>query len=184
MGEQFVEKMTWAERIDSNGRPVLIPGNVPTVEGVVTCPAVRGATNWFGSSYNPESGLFYVMAAEDCGLYRAAGSKYGSNPEIREPGKRFLRALNPETGELVWEKPLIGSQEANYGGVLSTKGGIVFHGETGGGFAAVHTETGETLWSMDTNDAWRATPMTYMMDGKQYIAVASGSNILSFALPD
>lgn len=184
LGEPFVESMTWAERIDESGRPIRTAGNVPNLEGVVTCPAVRGATNWYGSSFNYETGLFYVMAAEDCGLYRSEGRIYGPVPGVRESGKRYLRALNPETGEVVWEKPLTGAQEANYSGVLSTAGGIIFHGETGGGFAAVDAATGETLWVVNTNDLWRATPMTYVVNGKQYIAVTAGSNILAFALAD
>lgn len=181
-GKPFVRKMTWASGIGADGMPVLLPGYAPTNEGQVKCPAVRGATNWFSASYNPGTRLFYVMAAEDCGYYRKTGRVYGPNPDFKDPGKRFLRALNINTAATVWQKPLTGSNEANYSGVLSTAGNLVFHGETAGGFAAVDARNGKTLWSFPTNDSWRSSPMTYMVDGKQYVAVAAGTNVIAFAL--
>jgi alcohol dehydrogenase (cytochrome c) len=182
LGTPFVKRLTWASGIDSHGVPILLPANEPTPEGTLTCPSVRGATNWYGTSYNARTGLFYVMAAEDCSVYRPVGSIYTGKPDPNNAGVRFVRALDIETGRLVWEKPVSGSQEANYTGVLSTAGGLVFHGETSGAFAAVDARSGETLWSFDANGNWRATPMTYMIDGQQYIAVAAGTNILAFAL--
>jgi PQQ-dependent dehydrogenase (methanol/ethanol family) len=180
----FVEKMNWASGIDAKGRPILIPGREPTEAGVFACPAVRGATNWFSTAYSPQTKLFYLMAAEDCGVFRTKGRIYGANVDVKSPGQRFLRAIDPQTGKIVWEKPLTGSHEANYSGVLSTAGGLVFHGETAGGFAAVDAKTGKTLWYFPTNDAWRASPMTYMVEGRQYVAVAAGSNIISLTLPE
>ncbi len=82
----------------------------------------------------------------------------------------------------MWEVPQVGPQEANYSGVLSTAGGLVFYGETGGGFAAVDAQTGKTLWTFKANEPWKASPMTYSIDGRQYVAIASGGNILAFAL--
>jgi alcohol dehydrogenase (cytochrome c) len=167
MAEPFVKKMNWASNIGQDGRPVLIPGREPTVEGTFACPAVRGATNWYSTAYSPDTRLFYVMAAEDCGIFRTKGNIYGANVDVQSPGQRFLRAIDSETGRVVWQKALTGSQEANYSGVLSTKGGLVFHGETSGGFSAVDAGTGKTLWHVPVNDAWRASPMTYMVAGKQ-----------------
>jgi alcohol dehydrogenase (cytochrome c) len=66
--------------------------------------------------------------------------------------------------------------------VLSTAGGLIFYGETGGGFAAVDAKTGKTLWGFKATEPWKASPMTYVMNGRQYVAIASGGNILSFAL--
>jgi alcohol dehydrogenase (cytochrome c) len=183
-GTPFVKKMSWASGIGADGVPILLPGNEPTAEGTLTCPSVRGATNWYATSYNPGTKLFYVMAAEDCGIYRKVGSIYAGKPDPKDPGARFVRALDIQTGGLVWEKPLIGSHEANYTGVLSTAGGLVFHGETGGAYAAVDAVTGKTLWTFRANDSWRATGMSYLVDGKQYVAVAAGTNVVAFALRD
>ena len=182
LAKPFVKKMNWASGIGPDGMPILQPNYVPTDEGTFTCPAVRGATNWFSTSYNPGTQLFYVMAAEDCNIYRKTGRLWSPNPDLKDPGKRFLRALDIRTGALVWEKPLTGSNEANYSGVLSTAGNLVFYGETAGGFAAVDAKTGRTLWSFPTNDSWRASPMTYSIANKQYVAVAAGTNIIAFTL--
>jgi PQQ-dependent dehydrogenase (methanol/ethanol family) len=183
-GAAFVKRLTWASGLSPQGVPITTENNVPTDEGTYTCPNVRGATNWYAQSFNPGTGLFYVMAAEDCGIYRRVGSTYAGRPDPQNPGERFLRALNIETGQVAWEKKLVGSQEANYSGVLTTAGGLAFHGEIGGAFAAVDAKTGETLWYFRTNDNWRATAMSYLLDGKQYVAVAAGSNIITFALRD
>jgi PQQ-dependent dehydrogenase (methanol/ethanol family) len=178
----FVRKLTWASGVGPDGKPQLLPNNFPTVEGVRTCPSVRGATNWYASAYNPGTGLFYVMAAEDCSIYRKVGSGYSGDHDVKDPSRRYLRAIDVATGKIAWEKPLSGSQEANYTGVLTTAGGLVFHGETGGAFAAVDARTGKTLWIFRANANWRAPPMTYTLKGRQYVAVAAGANILSFAL--
>ncbi len=97
---------------------------------------------------------------------------------------KYLRAFDIDTGGVAWELPLIGPAEANYSGVLSTAGGLVFFGETSGGFAAVDAKTGKYLWHFEANQPWKASPMTYTVAGHQYVAIASGANILSFSLPD
>jgi alcohol dehydrogenase (cytochrome c) len=97
--------------------------------------------------------------------------------------KKVLRAIDIETGEARWEIPQIGPANS-WGGVLSTAGGIVIFAEDSGALMAVDAEEGERLWSFQTNSLWKASPMTYMFDGKQYIAIAAGPNILAFALPD
>jgi PQQ-dependent dehydrogenase (methanol/ethanol family) len=183
LGQPFVKKLTWASGNGKDGRPQLVEGNKPTRTGTVTCPAVRGATNWYSTAFNPATRLFYVMAVEDCNIYKQ--SQLGGYVPFRDPAARpekYLRALDVETGKVAWEIAQVGPPEANYSGVLSTDGGLVFYGETGGGFAAVDAKTGKTLWHFETNQAWKASPMTYMMNGRQYVAIASGGNILSFAI--
>ncbi len=178
----FVRKMNWASGYGPDGKPRLLPGNDVTPSGVKGCPSVRGATNWYPSAFDPQTRLFYVMAAEDCGIYRTKGRIFGNNPDPTETGLRLVRALNIETGDIVWEKPMPGPQETNYSGVLTTAGGLLFHGEVGGDFAAVDAKTGKTLYRFRTNDNWRATPMTYTVDGRQYIAGMAGQVLWAFAL--
>ncbi len=180
----FVKRLTWASGIDANGRPKLLPANETTVAGVETCPAVRGATNWYSTAYNPQTRLYYVMSVEDCTVYRKAqDGGYGRVTHPSEPPAKILRAIDVNTGNIAWEAPMLGSPERNYAGVLSTAGGLTFFGETSGGFAAVDARSGRYLWHFDSNQPWKASPMTYAIDGRQYIAIASGSNILSFSLP-
>jgi PQQ-dependent dehydrogenase (methanol/ethanol family) len=183
LAKPFVKKMTWADSFDpKTGAPHLVPGNIPTEAGTKTCPGVRGATNWYPTAFDPQTKLFYVMAAEDCGIYRSKGRIFGNNPDPSDPGIRLLRALDIETGRIVWEKPMVGPQETNYSGVLSTGGGLLFHGEVGGDFAAVDARTGKTLYRFRTNDSWRATPMTYTVGGRQYIAAMVGQVLWAFAI--
>lgn len=185
LSKPFIKKLTWSSAVDTSGRPVLTANNEVTAGGVKTCPPPRGATNWYSPAFNPLTGLYYVMVVEDCGFYWTARlGGMGSVDSPRDPGQKWLRAINIETGEIAWEIPQIGPVEQNYSGVLTTATGLVFYGETGGAFAAVDAKNGKTLWHFGTNSVWKASPMTYTAAGRQYIAIASGANILSFALPE
>jgi len=183
LGKPFVKKMNWASGIGPDGKPQLLPANQPTKAGVKTCPSVRGATNWYATSFHPGTKLFYVMAVEDCSIYtQSQRGGYEGYHVPSDSGLKYLRALNIETGEMVWEIPQVGPQEANYSGVLTTAGGLLFYGETGGRFAAVDVKSGKVLSTFKASESWRASPMTYMVNGRQYIAITAGGNILSFAL--
>jgi alcohol dehydrogenase (cytochrome c) len=191
LGQPFVKKLTWASGIGRDGRPQLVPGQDPTPGGTKSCPAVEGASNWMSTAYNPATRLFYVMAEEACNIYTKSSawwepgkSFYGGGTRMipGEPPEKVLRALDLETGKIVWEVPQIGPG-TSWGGVLSTAGGLVFFGEDSGAFAAVDAKTGKSLWHFQTSQSWKASPMTYMVEGRQHVAVAAGSNILSFGLP-
>ena len=185
LASKMVNKLNWASGISSETwTPELLPANETTVPGTVTCPAVRGATNWYSTAYNPATHLYYVMTVEDCTVYikaEDAGYRRYSNPA--DPAQKILRAFDVETGKVAWQIILPGPLQSNYSGVLSTMSGLLFFGESSGGFAAVDAGTGKYLWHFETNHAIRASPMTYAIGGRQYIAIASGGNILSFALP-
>jgi PQQ-dependent dehydrogenase (methanol/ethanol family) len=191
LAKPFVKKMTWATGIGKDGRPQLIPEAVPTPQGVKACPAVEGATNWMSTAYNPATGLFYVMALERCTIYSKSVTWFeqgrsfygGTTREVPgEKGEKFLRALDLQTGNLVWEYPMTGPGNT-WGGVLSTASGLVFFGDDSGALAAVEAKTGKPLWHFHTSQSWKASPMTYLAGGTQYIAVAAGPNILAFAIP-
>jgi len=204
LAKAFAKKISWASGIDAKGRPIELSGNVPTPEGSVTCPDIRGAANWMSTAFNPATGLYYVMTIENCGTYRS--TQFGLNPAPQpppgrggggrgdrggtlfsvpggEPARRYLRAIDMQTGNVAWEI----EQKVpapNYGGVLSTAGGLVFYSESSGGFAAVDAKAGRTLWHFETSQSPKASPMTYSVDGRQYVALASGPNIFAFALPE
>jgi PQQ-dependent dehydrogenase (methanol/ethanol family) len=186
MATRMVDKMTWASGINQEDwTPILLPANETTEQGSKACPAVRGATNWYSTAYNPSTRLYYVMTVEDCGIYRKAeDGGFGRYFDPKDPAKKILRAFDIETGKVMWQIDLPGPVQSNYSGVLSTSGGLLFFGESSGGFAAVDARTGKYLWHFETNHAIKASPMTYTVNGKQYIAIASGGNIISFALPE
>jgi alcohol dehydrogenase (cytochrome c) len=123
------------------------------------------------------------MAVEDCNIYRQGRGGYVPFRDPANPPEKYLRAMDIETGKTVWEVRQVGAPEANYSGVLTTAGGLVFYGETGGGFAAADAKTGRTLWHFESGQPWKASPMTYLINGRQHVAIASGNHILSFGLP-
>ena len=92
-----------------------------------------------------------------------------------------MKAIDIQTGRISWELPQPGPAES-WGGTLATVTNLVIFGEEGGALMAADATTGKPLWSFATNQTWRASPMTYMFDGKQYIAVAAGGSILAFAI--
>ena len=93
-----------------------------------------------------------------------------------------MRALDIKTGKVVWELPQPGPAES-WGGTLATSTGLVIFGEEGGALMAADAVTGKPLWSFPTNQMWKASPMTYQFDSRQFVAVASGPSVLAFALP-
>jgi len=98
-----------------------------------------------------------------------------------ETAQKVLRAIDVKTGAIAWELPQAGPARS-WGGTLATASGLVFFGEDSGALMAVDASSGTPLWHFQANTLWKASPMTYMFDGKQHIAVASGPNIISFAL--
>src|SRR5262249_53459397 len=137
LGKPFVKRLNWASGIDAAGRPIPTENNEPRSAGTRTCPAVRGATNWYATAFNPATRLVYVMATEDCNLYKPTGMGFESFADPANLAEKYLGALDPETGKVVWEVKQVGAPETNYSGVLTTAGRLLFYGETGGGFAAL-----------------------------------------------
>jgi alcohol dehydrogenase (cytochrome c) len=189
----FVKNLTWARGLDAKGRPVRVPGLEPKPEGTLVCPSQDGATNWFSPSYNPATGLYYVQTFEKCAIYKTSpqgpwesGKPYlgGSQKTASDPKpRRVLKAIDAKTGGIAWELEQPGPANS-WGGTLATATGLVFVAEDGGAFAAVDATSGKPLWSFQTNHSWKASPMTYVFDGKQHVAIAAGGSILAFALPD
>ena len=184
----MVKHLTWASGVGSDGRPVLTAANETTAGGMKTCPSVRGATNWYASAFNPATQLYYVITLEDCSIFRKTDDSHGGFRSVNDPADppiKVLRAFALDGGKIVWEVPLIGQDvERNFSGVLATAGGLVFLGETSGGFAAVDATNGDYLWHSEVSQLMKAAPMTYTIDGQQYIAIAAGPNIISYALPE
>ena len=188
----LVKKLTWASGIGKDGRPIENPNQRPTPEGTLICPALVGGTNWFSTAYNPATGLYYVNTQESCAIFTkrevewAPLQSFWGGSTRRAPddtNQMVLRALNIETGEYVWEVPQVEGPGPR-AGLLSTAGGLVFLPDASGSFTAVDAATGDRLWEFPANQSWRASPATYMFDGKQYIAIAAGPSILTFALTE
>ena len=165
LAQPFLRRVDWASGIGADGRPQVI-----NPKG---CPV--DAANWSSAAFSPATRLFYVLVLEEC-----TGKPVGYPDQT---GERYLRALNIETGKIVWEVPQPGAARAKtWSGVLATAGGLVFYGKPNGGFEAVDERDGKMLWRFETNARMKASPMTFEFQGKQYVAVAAGPNILCFGL--
>jgi len=189
---RFVNKLNWAQGIDEKGRPIRTQVQ-PTPEGTKVCPGYAGATNWFAPSYNESTQLLYFMATEQCQNYFSA-----SEPQKFTPGKEFystgvkhipgdnsqkiLLAFNLADGTLAWKYPQIGVAHST-GGTMTTAGGLLFFGDDGQSLEAVDARDGKPLWHFNTGQDMSASPMSYAVSGRQYVAIAVGSDIFSFTLP-
>jgi alcohol dehydrogenase (cytochrome c) len=191
LAKPFVRNLTWASGIGADGRPIRLPNQEPTAAGTRVCPSQDGATNWFSPSFNPAAGLFYLQTFEKCSIYTKrdgeawrAGQTYlgGSQETATDPTpQRVLKAIDVHTGAIRWELPQPGPA-LSWGGTLATASGLVIFGEEGGALMAADAVTGAPLWSFPTNQTWRASPMTYLFDGRQYVAVAAGGTVIAFAI--
>jgi alcohol dehydrogenase (cytochrome c) len=187
---RFVDKLNWAKGIDAQGRP-LVTGIQPRAGGTRVCPGYSGATNWFAPSYSESSHSVYFMALEECETYFfkpqafQEGKGYYSTGVKRIPSEasqKVLVAFNLDMSSIAWKYPQTGAGRSS-GGTMTTAGGLVFFGDDAGSFEAVDAQSGKALWHFNTGQEVSASPMSYAIGGKQYVAIAAGSDIFSFALP-
>src|SRR5437899_5323587 len=186
----FVEKLNWAKGIDAQGRPIRT-GVQPTAEGARTCPGFIGATNWYSPSYSPSTHLFYFLASENCDVFLlkpekfSEGKTYYSKAARHSPGdhaQKSLLAFSLESDKPVWRYSQTGLGHSS-GGVMTTASGLLFFGDDAQSFEAVDAQTGKPLWHLNTGQNMHASPMSYAVKAKQYVAIAAGSDVFSFGLP-
>ena len=176
----------WAKGVDAKGRPIPEPAKEATIPGALVSPVEGGTTNWQPPAYSPDTGLFYTQEENAFNmLYLSDPDPRGSmglGGKIRtEVGstQKFLTALDPATGKVVWRR-----QYANPGGgigLLSTAGGLLFGADGSGNFVAHDAKTGKPLWHTRIGNISNA-PQTYMVDGKQYVMVATADQLWAFYL--
>ena len=195
-GEVLVAKpfvrTTWATEIGLDGRPILLLGRVPDEEGEVTCPDLRGGTNFWQPSFDPATGVFFVNAREGCMTYFAWAQEFipgerftgGAGEYIRDdpemPFYGALRALDPTTGERLWEFRYPTPSGA---GLLTMASGVIFSGDDEGNLLALDSRTGQLRWRYQMGaPMWGTSPITYMLDGRQYVLVPAGTTLTAWAL--
>ena len=180
---KFIDRVDWADSIDlETGKPVEteVAAKARSGEQVQYWPSAFGGKNWSPMSYNPDMqtafantlniGMNYKAVEPQ---YRAGVFYFGADFSWAWPdGDRgYLRAIDPMTGETKWKD---GTAIPRMAGVLSTGGGLVFTGQMTGEFEAFNAESGEKLWQFQTGSGIVGQPVTWEMDGAQYITVASG----------
>jgi alcohol dehydrogenase (cytochrome c) len=183
-------RQTWNIGFDENGRPKIAPNTNATPEGNVVYPSLVGGTNWQAPSYDPASNSLFLVFAESANRYVRDNTPY-------EPGKGYwggrtfpagennyagIRAFDAATGERKWEYKI--SQGSLAAGVMASAGGLVFAGTREGNLIALEANTGKLLWRVRTGGEVASAPISYAVDGKQFVALAAGGVLYSFALPD
>jgi alcohol dehydrogenase (cytochrome c) len=191
-GKPYV-KVNWMDGFDAKGRPQRVPGKLAGARGDGTpiMPTILGATNWYSPSYSPKTGLFYVSAWENSKSGGGGGGRGGfnttpmggitlaPNTKTEEEGYGVVRAFDPKTLDKKWEYKM---NDITWAGVLSTAGDLVFSGGREGYFFALDSRDGRLLWKMPLGGQVNSGPMSYSVGGRQYIAVAAGTSLFSFAL--
>ncbi len=196
-------KQTWNVGFDEAGRPIKRIDAEPTVEGNQVYPGVQGGTNWYSPSYSPRTGMFYIPAWEDYyGLYNKFEQEYvpgrqytGGSPRAavrgssgstnlintrdQEGGYGVVRAIDAKTGERKWDFEFM---DVTDGGVLTTGGDVLFSGNREQYFYAIDARTGAELWKIYLGGNIRSGPITYEVNGTQYVTVASGNSLFTFTL--
>ena len=209
LGKAFV-KQTWNVGFDEAGRPMKAPGIDPKpVSGPTVFPGGQGGTNWYSPSFSPRTGLFYVSTWDNYGSpegkgpiqewkpggkYTGMASRRSAPPAARarfrgvevayrteDEGYGALRAIDPQTGDRKWEFKMVDYTES---GVLTTASNLLFTGNRAGNFFALNAATGALLWHVNLGGTVASGPVTYSVDGRQYVAVCGGSAMYGFGLPD
>jgi alcohol dehydrogenase (cytochrome c) len=200
-GRPFV-RVTWAEGFDAKGGPRRVPGQEATPLGTLVYPGNQGGTNWYSPSYSPRTGLFYVPAWVNYaslfikrpqtyieGQYFGGGEGRATdvqglrtatnNFRTEEEGYGAILAIDPATGQRKWEYKMTDFTEA---GVLTTASDLLFSGGREGYFYALDARTGASLWTFSVGGPVQSGPVSYAVNGRQYVAVCAGSSLFAFAL--
>ena len=182
-------KVTWSDGIGPDGRPHLIAGQDPTEDGTRSCPGMGGGHNWHATAFSPRTGLYYFTSTDGCVTYFKTkqdfiegqwyqGSTAAGVPT--EPVAGSILAVDPATGETRWRTETVTPPTS---GLLATAGGLLFAGDREGYFMALDAVSGKPLWKFQTGGVVIAPPISYSLDGKQYVAVAAGASLITFTLP-
>jgi alcohol dehydrogenase (cytochrome c) len=200
LGKPFVE-VNWASGFDEKGRPMRVSGKLPSAEGTVITPGNQGGTNWYSPSFSPSTGLFYIPSwVNYSSVYLKAPAEYtegrrylGTSPRsligglqqakinTRKDNEGYgaVRAIDPGTGERKWEYKMNDVTDA---GILTTASDLLFSGGREGYFYALDARDGELLWRASLGGAIASGPMSYAVNGRQYVAISAGSALFAYAL--
>lgn len=177
--------VNWASRIDKDGRPIPDPAKEPAPDGRLIAPDEAGLTNFRSPSFDPHTGLFIVDAHPSWSLYfsKPADGNYGwAGADYGLWGKGVIEAIDYQTGKIRWSHEL--GSEGSGAGVLTTDSGLTFTGDAHGNFLALDTSNGKTLWHAGSGAGIASSPITYELDGQQYLLTSGGGVLFAWRLPD
>jgi len=177
--------LTWSSGVDQRGRPIAKSEATPSPDGALVEPGSDGATNWMAPSFDPQTGLFYVNARRIFSVYynTATGKAEGWGGRDRNLfADSTLRALDYRTGKVVWNYEI--GEDESIAGILTTAGHLLFSADNSGNLLALDPASGKTLWHLNLGGELLASPMTYELDGRQYILMPVMDVLYAFALPE
>jgi alcohol dehydrogenase (cytochrome c) len=184
VGAPFIDSLNWAKGFDAKGQPIGDPKKFPTTDGTLVSPSSNGATNWQAPSFSPQTGLFYVGTSRSWSMFYLIDTDDhpegwgGLDSGVGNEGNA-LEALDYHTGKVVWKHDWpSGGGIVNH---LSTAGKLLFT-SNGQNLIAFDAANGKILWHTTLMGAPSAGPITYMLDGKQYILVAAGDSLYAFTV--
>lgn len=181
---EYVEN-NWAKGLDSVGRPIEDLSKYPQTAGALVFPSESGGTNWFPPSMDPETGLFYVCVTRSAAEFYLTDTSpkpeaWGGIDKSVWIGPSSIKALESTTGKTIWEH-MTGT--GAHSGILTTAGKLLFAGDASGNALALDPATGRTLWHVNLNDPMFNGPITYEIDGRQYVLLGAGAKLFAFTLP-
>ncbi|HYK36936.1 acido-empty-quinoprotein group A [Alloacidobacterium sp.] len=177
--------VNWTLGVDKEGRPIPNPAKEPAPDGRIIAPDEGGLTNFRSPSFDPKTGLFIVDAHPSWSIYfsKAADGQYGwAGADYGVWGKGVIEAIDYQTGKIRWSHEL--GPEGSGAGVMTTDSGLTFTGDAHGNFLALDTATGKTLWHAGAGGGISSSPITYELDGHQYLLTSGGSVLFAWKLPD
>jgi alcohol dehydrogenase (cytochrome c) len=177
--------VNWSLGVDKEGRPIPNPAKEPAPDGRLIAPDEGGLTNYRSPSFDTRNGLFIVDAHPSWSVYFAkpADGEYGwAGADYDVWGKGVIEAIDYQTGKIRWSHEL--GPEGSGAGVLTTDSGITFTGDAMGNFLALDSRDGKTLWHAGSGSHIDSSPITYELDGRQYVLMSSGGVLFAWALPD
>lgn len=177
--------VNWSKGVDKKGQPIPNPAKDPAPDGRLIAPDEGGLTNYRSPSFDPATGLFIVSAHPSYGIYftKPADGAFGwAGADYGVWGKGVLEAIDYQTGKIKWSHEL--GPNGSGAGVLTTESGLTFTGDSQGNILALRTSDGSTLWHAGLGQSMQTSPVTYELDGRQYILSGAGGVMFSFALPE
>lgn len=176
--------VNWSLGVDKKGQPIPNPAKDPAPDGRLIAPDEGGLTNYRSPSFDAKTGLFIVDAHPSYGIYftKPADGSFGwAGADYGVWGKAVLEAIDYQTGKIRWSHEL-GPNGAG-AGVLTTDSGLIFTGDALGNFLALRTTDGRTLWHAGQGSPMQSSPITYELDGRQYLVTSAGGVMFSWVLP-
>lgn len=176
--------VNWNSGIDKKGQPIPNPEKEPAPDGRLIAPDEGGLTNYRAPSFDPKTGLFIVNAHPSWSIYFAkpADGSYGwAGADYDVWSKSQIEAIDYHTGKITWTHELGRGSGA---GVMTTDSGLTITGDSYGNVLALNTSDGKTLWHAGTGSSMQSSPISYELDGRQYIMTSSGSVLFAWALPE